>query len=164
MNRVKKLLATFAFALSAAAAYAGSGAGVTVLLRDGGKVSFAFAEKPVMGLTSDGLKISAEGKDAVSYLFADVQRFYFEDDIDSGISSVTGGDSSHAVFSYADGSLHVSGLPAATAVHVYTADGKTVVAGAANADGKATINLSSQPAGVYVVGVKGGAGFKLQKK
>lgn len=164
MITVKKMLAAFAFAFSAAAAYAGSGAGVTVLLRDGGKVSFAFAEKPVMGLTSDGLKISTEGKDAVSFLFADVQRFYFEDDIDSGISSVSAGEGSHAVFSYTDGSLLVSGLPAGTSVRVYTADGKAAASGVANADGKATINLSSQPAGVYVVGVKGGAGFKLQKK
>ncbi len=164
MIRVKKMLAVFAFALSAAAAYAGSESGVTVLLRDGGKVSFAFTEKPVMGLTSDGLKISAEGKDAVSYLFADVQRFYFEDDIDSGISSVSGGESTHAVFSYADGRLHVSGLPAGTAVRVYTADGKTVLNGVSDADGKASISLSAQPSGVYVVGVNGGAGFKLQKK
>ncbi len=163
MKNLKRTLAALALALCGVAAYAGSGPGVTVLLRDGGKTSFAFAVKPVMSFAGDGLKISATGQDEVSYLIADVQRFYFEDDINAGISAVAGG-SAHAVIAYSGGTLSVTGLAGGAKVGVFTSDGKCAATGEAGADGSASLSLGGLPSGVYVVSAPGCAGFKLVKK
>ena len=64
------LLALFAFSLSM---FAGN-PGVTFLLRSGEKVSFSFAEKPVIALSDANLSVSVCGVERVSYAYADVQR------------------------------------------------------------------------------------------
>lgn len=68
------LLALFAFSLSM---FAGN-PGVTFLLRSGKKVSFTFAEKPVIALSDANLSVSVRGVERVSYAYADVQRVVVE--------------------------------------------------------------------------------------
>lgn len=155
------LLALFAFSLSM---FAGN-PGVTFLLRSGKKVSFTFAEKPVVALSDANLSVSVGGVEHVSYAYADVQRVVVVDDVVSAIDNVVANDKSqHVVFSFSANVLNVSGLAVGERFSLYAIDGKLMLSENADADGKAAISLSSLQQGIYVVRTQSGISYKLFKK
>ena len=155
------LLALFAFSLSV---FAGN-PGVTFLLRSGQKVSFSFAEKPVVALSDANLSVSVGGVERVSYAYAEVQRVVVVDDVVSAIDNVVANDKSqHVVFSFSANVLNVSGLAANESIALYTIDGKLMLREKANADGKVAMNLSSLQQGIYVVRTQSGISYKFFKK
>lgn len=155
------LLALFAFSLSM---FAG-GPGVTFLLRSGQKVSFAFAEKPVVAFSDENLAVSVGGEQRVSYAYADVQRVFVEDDVVSAVGNVVANvQPGHAIFTLSANTLSATGLAASDQLSLYAADGKLVLTTQANAEGKATISLSALQQGVYVVRTQSGISYKLFKK
>ena len=155
------LLALFAFSLSM---FAGN-PGVTFLLHSGEKVSFSFAEKPVIALSDANLSVSVCGVERVSYAYADVQRVVVVDDIVSAIDNVVANDKSqHIIFSFSASTLNVSGLAANESIALYATDGKLMLSDKANAEGKAAMNLSSLQQGIYVVRTQSGISYKLFKK
>lgn len=155
------LLALFAFSLSV---FAGN-PGVTFLLRSGQKVSFSFAEKPVVALSDANLSVSVGGVERVSYAYADVQRVVVVDDVVSAIDNVLANDKSqHIVFSVSANALNVTGLAANESIALYATDGKLMLSEKANAEGKAAMNLSSLQQGIYVVRTQSGISYKFFKK
>ena len=145
-------------------AWAGS-PGVTFLLRSGQKVSFAFAQKPVISVSNADLSVSVSGVQRVSYAYADVQRIYLSDDVASGIAPVQSNSSQQSVtFSWQDGMLRASGLNPNEQVRVFGLDGKLALSGRAQADGSVQLSFSSIPQGVYVVCTQGGLSYKLFNK
>lgn len=155
------LLALFAFSLSV---FAGN-PGVTFLLRSGQKVSFSFAEKPVVALSDANLSVSVGGVERVSYAYADVQRVVVVDDVVSAIDNVVANDKSqHIVFSFSANVLNVSGLAVGERFSLYSIDGKLMLGEKADADGKAAMNLSSLQQGIYVVRTQSGISYKFFKK
>ena len=162
MKKILLLLgAMFAFTLSVLA----GNPGVTFLLRSGQKVSFTFAEKPVVAFSDENLAVSVGGEQRVSYAYADVQRVFVEDDVVSAVGNVVANDKSqHAIFSLSANTLSVTGLAASDQLSIYAADGKLVLTAQANAEGSATISLSALQQGVYVVRTQSGISYKLFKK
>ena len=161
---MKTLIMSMALALGSLTAMAAT-PGVTFLFSNGTKASFAFANKPVIAVTTDGLTVSATGVSKVSYSFADVQKFYFEDDIVTAIGQVKNDVSAQRpVFAYVDGVVAVSGMTAGERLAVVTINGSQVSATKADNEGNARIDLASAPAGVYVVSTGSGVSFKLLKK
>lgn len=155
------LLALFAFSLSV---FAGN-PGVTFLLRSGQKVSFSFAEKPVVALSDANLSVSVGGVERVSYAYAEVQRVVVVDDVVSAIDNVVANDKSqHIVFSFSANVLNVSGLAANESIALYATDGKLMLSEKANTEGKAAISLSSLQQGIYVVRTQSGISYKFFKK
>ena len=139
--------------------------GVIFLLRSGKKVSFTFAEKPVITLSDTNLSVSVCGVECVNYSYADVQSVVVADDVVSAVDNVVGNDKSqHVVFSYSASTLNVSGLAANESIALYATDGKLMLSEKANADGKATMSLSSLQQGIYVVRTQSGISYKLFKK
>ncbi len=140
--------------------------GVTFLFSNGEKASFAFASKPTIEVTADGLMVSSTSAAAVAYQFADVQKFYFEDNVvETGISHVDGAESAQRpVFHYADGVVSVSGLLSGSNLVVSSVNGSLLKAAKADGQGNASVDLNSQPAGVYVVSTGSGVSFKILKK
>jgi hypothetical protein len=161
---MKKIIMSMALALGSLTAMAAT-PGVTFLFSNGTKASFAFANKPVIAVTTDGLTVSATGASEVSYSFADVQKFYFEDDIATAIGQVKNDVSAQRpVFAYVDGVVTVSGMTAGERLAVVTINGSQVSATKADNEGNARVDLGSAPAGVYVVSTGSGVSFKLLKK
>lgn len=155
------LLALFAFSLSV---FAGN-PGVTFQLRSGQKVSFSFAEKPVIALSDANLSVSVGGVERVSYAYAEVQRVVVVDDVVSAINNVMANDKSqHVVFSFSASTLNVSGLAANESIALYATDGKLMLREKADAHGKAAMNLSSLQQGIYIVRTQSGISYKLFKK
>ena len=153
--------ALFAFSLSV---FAGN-PGVTFQLRNGKKVSFAFAEKPVIALSDANLSVSVRGVQRVSYAYADVQRVVVESDVVNAINDVVSDSKSqHVVFNLSAGTLAVEGLAANEQISIYAADGKLALGEKANAEGKAVVSLAGLQQGVYVVRTQSGISYKLFKK
>ncbi len=136
--------------------------GVTFLLASGAKVSFAFSAKPVVSVSSEGITVTAQGQSDVSYLFQEVDRFFFEDDVPTAIASVKA--EAAPVFSYDNGVVAVCGLAAGERVAVHSLGGSKVSGARADQGGKATVDVTHVPAGVYVVSAGSGVSFKLLKK
>lgn len=154
-------LALFAFSLSV---FAGN-PGVTFQLRSGQKVSFSFAEKPVIALSDANLSVSVGGVERVSYAYAEVQRVVVVDDVVSAINNVVTNDKSqHVVFSFSASTLNVSGLAANESIALYATDGKLMLREKADAHGKAAMNLSSLQQGIYIGRTQSGISYKLFKK
>ena len=105
--------------------------GVTFLFSNGEKASFAFASKPEIAVTDDGLSVSSSNAAAVVYQVADVQKFYFEDDVvETGISQVDGAVSAqHPVFNYASyyWSTYKHGTSSNNLTKYNSTDGKTIL-------------------------------------
>ena len=161
---LKRLALSAAMLLLSLGSYAAT-PGVTFLFSNGQKATFAFTSKPEISVTDDGLTISSSTSSAVSYSFADVQKFYFEDDISTGIQQVEGVASApRPVFNYANGVVTVSGISAGERLDVVALSGSKVNTTKADAKGNASIDLGSAPAGVYVVSTNSGISFKLMKK
>lgn len=155
------LLALFAFSLSM---FAGN-PGVTFLLRSGKKVSFTFAEKPIIALSDANLSVTVRSVECVSYAYADVHRVVVDDDVVSAVDNVVTNDKSqHVVFSFSASTLNVSGLAANESIALYATDGKLMLREKADAHGKAAMNLSSLQQGIYVVRTQSGISYKLFKK
>ena len=118
------LLALFAFSLSM---FAGN-PGVTFLLRSGKKVSFTFAEKPVIALSDANLSVTVRGVERVSYAYADVQRVVVDDDVVSAVDYVVVKCKRlHSVFSCSSRTVNVSGLAANESIALYATDGKRML-------------------------------------
>lgn len=161
---MKKVL-LFSLLLAAVSTGAAEAApGLTILFKSQEKASFTFASKPVIAVTSEGITVTSTASNAVSYTFAEVQRFYFEDD-ETDIKSINEDPSAqHPVFSYANGTVSVSGLAAGEYVRVSSIAGGLLSEVKANLGGSASVDLSDVPAGVYVISIGNGVSFKLLKK
>ena len=162
----KFILAAFAVAVSCLDSMAAT-PGVTFLLANGQKVSFAFASKPEITVGSEEMTVSSTDGVSVSYAFTDVQRFFFEDDVDdngAGIQGTEDKTSARPVFSYANGVIAVRGLKAGERIAVASVNGSAVASATANQVGTASIDISGVVNGVYVVSTGSGVSFKLLKK
>jgi hypothetical protein len=165
MIKSRSIILSVALAFGSLCAQAAT-AGVTFLFSNGQTASFAFASKPVVAVNDGSLTVSSSKASPVSYQFADVQRFYFEDDVvDTGIAQTeTVASAQHPVFDYVDGVLTVKNLSAGERLVVATVNGSAVKTVKADNVGNASVDLGSEPAGVYVVSTGNGVSFKLLKK
>ena len=160
---MKRTLLLFVILAAYAVSVAEQTSGLTILFSNQEKVSFSFASKPVIEVTSEGLKVSSSTTEPVSYTFADVLRFYFEDDV-TAIGNIETEQSQHPKFSYANNVINVSGLEKGECVLVSTIGGSTTIMSRADEAGSVNIDLSNTPAGVYLVSVGNYVSFKLLKK
>ena len=139
--------------------------GVTFLFNDGKTASFLFSTQPKVTVGSEELTVSSTDVSSVSYTIANVQRFYFEENIATAIPKADAASSgNHPVFAYAGETVTVSGLKAGERVTVVSVNGKVLQNVQADSDGKASLHLGGVPAGVYVTSTEGGVSFKLLKK
>lgn len=160
----QRLALPVVFALMSLGCFAAT-PGVTLLFSNGTTASFAFVSKPVIAVAADGLTVSSTGTSAVAYSFTDVQKFYFEDNVETGISQIEATSPAlRPVFNYVGGVVKVSGMSAGERFVVVTLSGSQVEAVKANSEGCVSVDLGNVPAGVYVVSTGCGVSFKLLKK
>ncbi len=159
----KPLLFTFLLA-AASVCMAETTSGLTILFKNQTKVSFTFASKPEIAIATDGITVTSTASDAVSYTFDEVQKFYFEDNLETGIREVNAESAASPVFSYKDGAITVSGLKAAEHVCVFSVGASKVGEAKADNAGCASVDLGSAPTGIYVVSTGSGVSFKLLKE
>lgn len=140
--------------------------GVTFLFRNGTKASFAFSQKPCLAMTADGISVKANGESSAEFLFTDVQRYYFDDDIETAIKAVPAEDAEaqRPVFRYENNTMTVSGLKPGERLSAATVGGTIVQTVKADNQGNASIDMSATPSGMYVMATGSGVGCKIVKK
>lgn len=139
--------------------------GVTFLFTNGQTASFTLASKPEILVTTDGLTIFMSDSTDISYQFGEVQKFYFEDDVEAGVAMIKCAlPAQHPVFNYADGIITVSDISASENLVVTNLCGNDLNIFKADAKGTARIDLNGAPAGVYIISSSNGLSFKLYKK
>lgn len=139
-----------------------------VFLKDGSKVQFFLPsqeptvkyQKGVMTVSYRGLDASEQTldfeRDQVDYLKVDKSDLTVIDEVK--------GDESRIRFDLTrKGVVGISGLQQADRIMVCCLDGKSVDAAISRHEGEATIDLSRQPRGVYLISVNQRFTFKLMK-
>ena len=117
---------------------------------DGSTAEFALADNPVITLEDGNLVVTCGERqistslEGTSYAFSDTSTDIREVQNDSQPQS-----------EIAFGQVAFSGLKAGNRIVVYTIDGRQMTSVAASADGRATIDLSALPRGIYVVKAPG---------
>lgn len=160
----KKISMAIALAFCCLSAMA-DGPGVIFLLNDGTRSAFSFESEPVMVMNSDSVTITTKSESSVSYQFANVNKFYFADDIATSVEAVKGTSSELVpIFSYRDGVITASGLASNANVRIVSIEGVSVYSTRASHDGCVSIDISHFPAGIYIVSSGRGVSFKLLKK
>ena len=138
--------------------------GVTFYLNTGGKVSFAFSERPVVKLSGDELTISTDGSNDVSYAYDAVKKVMFESDIVTSVAAPTTATSdAHVLFSVDQNQIKASGLQVGERVSLYALNGTLQQTTIASSDGTTSLSLGALPKGVYVVRTQGGISYKFMK-
>lgn len=161
MKQLKKSFALCLLLSSFALAGSAGEEGVTFLFRNGAKASFTFEKKPCLAMTADGLSVTAEGESMAQFLFSDVQRYYFDDNIETDVKSLRTNASASPVFRYENGTITVSGMKPGELINAVTVSGKMMSSVRADGNGCARINLSGMPKGVYVIATSGGVSCKI---
>lgn len=110
------LLSGFSFGIAKAGE-----AGVTFLFRNGTRAGFTFDKKPCIAMTADGVYVNAEGESQTQFLFSDIQRYYFDDDIETGVKSLQMKSIACPLFKYVNGVVVVSGMSPGETLRVLTA-------------------------------------------
>lgn len=117
---------------------------------DGSKVEYKFAEEPVITIEGENMKVTlATDEQGVLYPFADVANLTF-DKQQSGIKAVEAAEG-RVTFGLSRDLLEVSGLSDRAEVSIYTVSGVLMAKTACTPDGYASLEISSLPAGVYLV-------------
>lgn len=136
--------------------------GVTLLLRNTTSVSFAFSKKPCLVPSSAELSIATADGDMVSYALGDVKSVVVNDNVSSGIGTVTpdGG----AVFRISGSVIEACGLRAGEQVAVSALSGTLLMRRTAGADGCLLLSLEALGKGVFVVSTQSGVGYKFIRR
>ncbi len=138
--------------------------GVTFLLTNGEKTSFTFASKPIITISKDEITISASNVSSIVYDRTDVQRFYFEENIETNINNIPTNAATYPVFSYTNGMVKVSGLAVGEQVVIYSLNGSKMNNTKADYSGYACIDINNIPAGAYIISIGNSLSFKVLKR
>lgn len=164
MKKLKDMFLLMALLLTGTQLSAADLDGITLIMREGQKVSFAFAKRPVITTEAENLTITAAENQSVTWPMHNVEKIIFETlpDTPSGIST-TKGNARHTVFTLNGTTVCAYGLDAGETLSVHSSDGKVIAMAKASAEGKAIAVLPSAIHAVYIVRTSGGLCYKLAK-
>lgn len=157
LRMLSAMLLLFCTTISAAAA---DNTMLTVILTDGTQQSYVLADRPRVTFDESQMHIDA-AQLSDTYAISAVKKFVFADDA-TAIADVVAGEQR---LTFVDGkNVLLEGLAPGTTVALYDLSGHTLATTQVGAEGKASVSIEQQKAGVYVVGVAGGKSFKLLKR
>lgn len=160
---MKKLLLTFTLVFMAVAMRAQNEYTTLVMeLHVGTKLEVSLQKKPYVQVTDKDFVISY-GDDVVSYVHEKVRKFYFKPYDPTGIEEVVGKDVIRVTYLNPSKVL-VSGVADAGKVHLYTLDGRQVVAAITVDEETITVSLDALVPGTYILNIDNKQSFKFLKR
>lgn len=126
---------------------------------DGSTVEYQFQDEPVITISEDNflVRLVSSPDDGVLYPMADVVNITFDKQV--GVQAIEG-DTNHVTFGISRETLDVAGLAPGADIYIYNTAGSLCIKAVCNADGAASVNISSLGSGVFVVNA-GGNAFKF---
>ena len=139
-----------------------------VHLKDGSIVQFTLpVQKPVVSFTRGMMKVAFQengDEDYVSFERDQVENLTIGTTDATAIEDVKSDECQRISFNLTSaGVVRVGGLQPSDRLQVFSIDGKSVSAVVSRNDGEATIDLTQQLRGVYIVSVNQRFSFKLMK-
>ena len=139
-----------------------------VHLKDGTIVQFTLpVQKPVVSFTRGMMKVAFQengDEDYVSFEHDQVENLTVGTTDVNAIEDVKSDEAQRVSFNLTSaGVVRVSGLQPSDCLQVFSLDGKSVSAVVSRNDGEATVDLTQQPRGIYIVSVNQRFTFKLMK-
>ena len=139
-----------------------------VHLKDGTIVQFTLpVQKPVISFTRGMMKVAYQengDEDYVSFERDQVENLTVGTTDVTAIEDVKSDEAQRVSFNLTSaGVVRVSGLQPSDHLQVFGLDGKSVSAVVSRNDGEATVDLTQQPRGIYIVSVNQRFTFKLMK-
>ena len=139
-----------------------------VHLKDGTIVQFTLpVQKPVVSFTRGMMKVAYQEngeEDYVSFERDQVENLTVGTTDITAIEDVKSDKCQRISFNLTSaGIARVSGLQPSDCLQVFSLDGKSVSAVVSRNDGEATVDLTQQPRGIYIVSVNQRFSFKLMK-
>ena len=151
--RKKTMMLFFALAVSSVSAWAQTTTASCVVVEEtnGNKTEFLLATEP--RITYDGDVVTLEcTEDNLVLDAAEVKKVYLSQTTLSGATAIQQVEATKSVlFDLTDGNLSVNGLETGSPVALYTADGRQIYAGTANAAGSLSLPLGSFQGGMIIV-------------
>ena len=139
-----------------------------VHLKDGSIVQFTLpVQKPVVSFTRGMMKVAFQengDEDYVSFERDQVENLTIGTTDATAIEDVKSDECQRISFNLTSaGVVRVGGLQPSDRLQVFSIDGKSVSAVMSRNDGEATVDLTQQPRGIYIVSVNQRFSFKLMK-
>ena len=139
-----------------------------VHLKDGTMVQFTLpVQKPVVSFTRGMMKVAFQengNEDYVSFDRDQIENLTVGTTDVTAIEDVKSDECQRICFDLTSaGVVRVSGLLLSDRLQVFGLDGKSVSAVVSRNDGEATIDMTQQPRGIYIVSVNQRFSFKLMK-
>ena len=139
-----------------------------VHLKDGTMVQFTLpVQKPVVSFTRGMMKVAFQengNEDYVSFDRDQIENLTVGTTDVTAIEDVKSDECQRICFDLTSaGVVRVSGLLLSDRLQVFGLDGKSVSAVVSRNDGEATVDLTQQPHGIYIVSVNQRFTFKLMK-
>ena len=161
--KTKTILSLLLLWMTATCAMAEDLSSLYVFLKDGNKVQFILpVQKPIVTFEKGTMYVSygdyvmSFERDEVNYLKVDKADLTTIEEVQA--------DEPRVRFAMTHkGVVNVSGLQQTDRIQVYSLDGKSVDAAISRHEGEATVDLSQQKHGVYMVSVNKSFTFKLMK-
>lgn len=132
---------------------------LVVWAKDGTRVAYALADKPIVTFTETDLVITSNGI-KVNYALVNLARFTYEKSTTAGITNLNNDESSLNLNKEA---LLFPSLRANSTVSVYSANGTLVFRQTVRKDGEFSFPISNLNTGVYMVNVNG-LTYKIVKR
>lgn len=132
---------------------------IVLKLKNGETISFALDEQPKLTFSQGNLILSSNTYESI-YKLSDIEGYQIKYSDTNSVPSIIEGEQ---VLRQEAGCIYISGLKSQTAVKVYSTGGVVVCSTIANTDGSATIDLSAQQSGVYVISY-GANSIKITKR
>ena len=115
-------------------------------LKDGSSQSYVLlTDEPRISVVGDNIVVTTNSTES-SYAMTDVSYFNYE----SQATGITGKNNADGMKFNGDAILF-SGLPAGCKIYLYATGGQLLMTETADADGCATVNLTSLQTGVYII-------------
>lgn len=139
--------------------------GVSLLLKNGQKISFCFSKSPTFVVNNDELIVNEAGVPKASFSYSEVQNVQIVEDVNTGIIAVPAiANSTHKVFQILGGKIAVSGLSKAEHVSFYSVGGQLILQEKGHDDGTLSVSLTSLPKGICIVLLQSGVSYKFFNK
>ena len=135
---------------------------LVVKLQDGGESIFFLGKSPKLMYFSDSLAVVYDNQQ-LNFALKDIKNYHFDERVPAGIGQVEGQAIQQGNTSFSESLVVFTNYPAGNRINVFTVSGRKVATVVVDGSGNAQLDMSNQPAGVYIINT-GKSAFKWLKK
>lgn len=167
--KAKAFLSLLLLWMTASNAMAEETSSLFVFLKDGSIVQFILpTENPTVAFSKGNMTVTCSNQEPDSWRDVTFQRdevdyLKVDDSIPTAIENVKNDEPRVRFDMTRKGIVNINGLQSTDRIQVYELDGKSADAAISRHEGEATVDLSQQKRGVYMVSVNKSFTFKLMK-